>query len=268
MGRLVLAFLVGTALSMAACGGGGGGEKSETPTPQIESPVATGTAAPTQGPENEETKAARAAAEKTFLKLEDFPAVGWKQAPAAATTPTPEELDLPSECQSPLLSRKPPPDSIVQADSPEFDNDKGSQVASRVIVFQDEGTAQKYMDAVNKFIDDFNGCRQRLLEALNDTGGAQAGATPVSQTTDVSVEKLAIDSMGDQSVALGLTISIEAGGIPLSLRSDLVAVRVGRMVSLLGYLSSTVLASPELSEEGRLAGIVADCLKDAAKELD
>jgi hypothetical protein len=39
------------------------------------------------------------------------------------------------------------------------------------------------------------------------------------------------------------------------------------MVSLLGYLS-TSSAPSDLSEEGRLAGIVAARLKDAVKELD
>jgi hypothetical protein len=233
------------------------------------SPVAADTAAPTQQPEDEETKAARAAGEKAFLKLDDFP-TGWTLAPS--TTVTPQELELPSECQSPVLSRKQPPDSVVQVDSPEFVNASGQQAGSRVIVFRDEGTAKEYVDGVNEFIDTFDRCRQPLLEALRKnagelTGGAPGSPTPETQTTDLKVERLSLGPLGDQFVAPRLTISVESDGVALSLQSDLLTVRVGRIVSLLGYLSTT-LASPDLSEEGRLAGIVADRLKDAAKELD
>jgi hypothetical protein len=273
MGRLALALLVAAALAMAACGGGGGGGESKEPTPQMGSPVVTGTAAPqmgspvatgtaaaTQEPEDEGTKAARAAAEKTFLKLEDFP-TGWKQASAATTTP--QELDLPSECQSPVLSRKQPPDSIVQVDSPGFGNGAGLSVASRVIVFHDEGTARNYVDGINKFVETFDRCRQPLLEAL----GKASTPAENAQIADVTVERLSLDSLGDQSIALRLTTSVEAQGATVLLRSDLLAVRVGRMVSLLGYLS-TSLATSDLSEEGRLARIVAARLKDAVNELD
>jgi hypothetical protein len=222
------------------------------------SPVATGTAAPTQEPEDEETKAARAAAEKTFLKLEDFP-TGWTQ--ALPTTATSQELELPSECQSPVLSRKQPSDSIVQVDSPEFDSAAGLQVASRVIVFHDEGTTRKYVDGINKFIETFDRCRQPILEALKKSD------TPDTQTTDLKLERLSLDSLGDQSISLRLSIFIEVQGTTVSLQSDLLVVRVGRVVSLLGYLSRS-LAPSDLSEEGRLAGIVAARLKDAVKELD
>jgi hypothetical protein len=234
----------------------------------MRSPVATG-AASTQEPEDEETRAARAAAEKTFLKLEDFPA-GWTQAPASLAAP--QELDLPSECQSPVLSRKQPPDSIVQADSPEFDSAGGQKVSSRVIVFRDEGAAQEYVDAVNEFIEAFDHCRQPLLDAIRKstgelTGGAEGETTPGTRTTDLKLERLSLDSLGDQFIAPRLIISIETQGVGLSLQSDLLVIRVGRMVSLLSYLS-TGSAPSDLSEEGRPAGIVAGRLEDAIKELE
>jgi hypothetical protein len=253
----ILCFLPPLLALAAACAGGGEAEPSSD----------SRGAAPPAGSSSPDTASiaeeeAREVAEKVLLTLRDFPA-GWSQLPPDKDEDPP--LEVPPECQT-FSEDYQWPGAIVDVDSPEFEGPDLETVSSSAIIFGDVEAASQ---AFATYKTEFDLCKEPMRAALTTYyDGLLRGQHP---DTNVAVTALSLDWLpfppyGEESVAARLSTTIVVGDQTFNTYSDMFGWRVGRVEGDMGFTTRT--APPDPNEEQRLAKVIDERVRDAAKDLD
>ncbi len=251
----ILCFLLPLLALAAGCAGGGEAEPS---------PGTHGAAPPTGSADSPDAaeQAAREVAEKVLLTLRDFPA-GWSQLPPDKDEDPP--LEVPPECQT-FSEDYQWPGAIVDVDSPEFEGPDLETVSSSAIIFGDVEAATR---AFARYKAEFDLCREPVRAALTTYYDgllrAQHPDTNVAVTA-LSLDWLPFPPYGEESVAARLSVTVVVGDQTFITHSDMFGWRVGRVEGDMSFTTRTVPPDPE--EEQRVAKIIDERLRDAAKDLD
>lgn len=187
-----------------------------------------------------------------LLTLGDFPA-GWEEEPAESDEDDQALQDDMAECLDvdPALLA----DDDPQAKSPSFVAPSEEEVSAEVTLtasaedttrtldlMKDDATPGCYADAVKAAM------AQSTLEGGQATAGVEFG--------EPTFNPVSFPGMGDDSVAMRLTVPLSAQGVDVDVHVDVVMVRVGR-VGISGTFLSTF--SPfDSTEAARLMQLMVD----------
>jgi hypothetical protein len=238
---IVMVVTAAFALSAGACGGGSNAEPQAATTSVVTSASGDeGSDASTQEQINAEDQAV---AESVVFQPEDFP-TGWREQPEASG----DEEDIFEACGISLS------DFTVtgRAESPDFARGDTTLATSFAAVFQPEAEAEEVFALVSG--DEATACFQRYFEAQ---GTSQQGVS----VKDVSIGPLSFASIGDESAATQIVLTLEAesdgGGDPVEVATytDLVWIRQANVVSGLVFFDVSTPV-PDFEKE-RLAADVA-----------
>jgi len=250
----VLAVVLVCSTVVVACADGG---NEEPPSQAEQTPTATS---------NADLEEARAVAEQALLRLEDFP-TGWVERPAEEEDDEDFELDLPPECQS-FIERENLPGTLVEVDSAEFHGPDDEEVESGVTIFVDIAAARQAFAEVGDFIER---CRQPLREAVTEyfeekirEEGEDLPFEDI-ELADFNMDRLSFPAYGDESMALRMSFTIDAGFLSFDFYFDIFGMRVDRIIGSMSFAG--VLETPDAREEERLAGIIEERLETAAAQL-
>lgn len=216
--RLIATLLIAAfALSAGACGGDSEAEPQAATTSTATS--ATSDEASTDGSAQEQINAEdQAFAKSVVFQPADFPS-GWRE-----ETEDNGDEDIFEACGISLS------DFTVtgRADSPDFARGEATLATSFAAVFQPEAEAEQAFALVSG--DEATACFQRYLEAQ----GPSAEGVSVK---DVSVGTLSFPSIGDESAATRIVLTLEAepdfGGDPVEIATytDLIWIRQANAVA-------------------------------------
>ena len=265
------ALLCALLLSLAlAAGCASNSEDERSPETNGGAPEANGAAPATSSADSAQPVSdisegeAREVAEKVLLQLKDFP-VGWSQEPPEDEEDTP--LDVPPECQA-FVGEEEWPGTLLEVESPEFEGPDDEAVNSGVVVYADaEAARQAFADAR----DAYDRCKEPLLQAF--TGYLQQlyqqkaqESGEAAEVAALTMDWLSFPPYGDESLTARMSITINVGTRSLDCYLDFLGWRVGRIEGDIGF--STCFEIPNLEEEQRLAQIMDERLRKAAKDLD
>lgn len=251
-GFMVAVVLVCLAFVVACADGG----DEEPPTGAEETTAAASEA---------ELEEARAMAEQALLRLEDFP-TGWVERPAEEDAGF--EPNLSPECQS-FIEQENLPGTLVEVDSAEFHGPDDEEAESDVTVFVDVAAARQAFADVQDFIDR---CREPLRDAVNDYFQEQIQEEGEDlpfedvELRDFNIDRLSFPAYGDQSMALRMSFTVDAGFLSLDFYIDIFGIRVDRIVG--GLTFSHSFERPDTNEEERLAAIIEERLHTAVTQLE
>lgn len=242
--RLIATLLIAAvALSAGACGGDSEAEPTAATTSTTTS--ATEDEASTDGSAQEQINAEdQALAESVVLQLEDFP-TGWRE----ETEDNGDEEDIFEACGISLS------DFTVtgRAESPDLARGEATLATSFAAVFQPEAEAEQAFALVSG--DEATACFQRYLE---QQGPSEEGVS----VKDVSVGTLSFPSIGDESAATKIVLTLEAepdfGGDPVEIDTytDIIWIRQANTVA--GLVFFDVLTPFPDFEKEQLASTVAE----------
>lgn len=222
------------------------------------------TATPTSEAEPEQ---ARAVAEQALLRLEDFP-TGWVERPAEEDEENGFEPDLPPECQS-FVERENLPGTLVEVDSDEFHGPDDEEVESGVTIFVDVAAARQAFAEVGDFIEQCREpMRQAVTEYLQEVIQEEGEDLPFEdiELTDFNIDRLSFPAYGDESMALRMSFTIDAGFLSLDFHLDIFGMRVDRIIGSMTFSDS--FERPDTNEEERLATIIEGRLHTAVAQLE
>jgi hypothetical protein len=209
---------------------------------------------------------AREVAEKVLLTLRDFPE-GWSQLPPDDDDDDPQ-LDLPPECQV-FMDQEEWPGTLVDIDSPEFEGPDEEEVDSSATIYVDvEAAHQSYVDGKASI----DLCREPFLAAFKKALQEEVQKTAQERGVEnveivaVSWDWLPSPPYGDESAAMRMSYTMNVGTQPFVWYADMFTWRVGRIEGGLSF--STTNQIPDQNEEQRLAQIIDERLRKAAKDLD
>jgi len=194
---------------LAACGGS---DERRAATP--EAATVTVTASPTA-----DAEADARLAEQATLVLADMPA-DW-------TEEGRNTGDDDSECEGFKFAQD---DQTAQGSAPRFKGGPATHVLNRVYLFPDEPKAAQVKDAMGD-PSTTPGCfGESLAQALADENGIEIGKVNAEQLD------LRMDLGDDAAAASRITIALQSKPISSQMVVDLVAIRVGRGMSLLAFV--------------------------------
>jgi len=251
----VVAIVVVCLAVGVACADGDNGK----PPTEVEQ-TATVTAAPAahETPVGMAEEEARALAEQALLRLEDFP-TGWVERPAEEDEED-FQPDLPPECAW-FIEQEEAPGTLVEVESREFHGSDDEEVQSNVTIFEDVAAASQTFADVSDFIER---CRQPLREAVTqyfqEKIREEGEDLPFEdiKLTDFNVDRLSFPAYGDESMALRMSVELDAGFLSLDFYGDIFGIRVDRIVG--GMMFGDFFERPDTNEEERLAGIIEERL--------
>ncbi|WP_162941790.1 hypothetical protein [Desertimonas flava] len=208
-----------------------------------------------------EWAADQAAAETMVLTLADFPP-GWESTPVEESEPDDRLDEQLAECLGVDVSELAP--SNPDAQSPDFASSTGEVVSSTVAfaptvadataalaVRRQEGATECYAAAI----------RMLLVENLAnpDDGEELPDDVDIGEPT---VNEMSFEALGDETLAVRITVPFEVDGLSADYYFDVVNVRVGRVGVTTGFQS--VLTPFDIDEAARLTGIVVDRVEAGA----
>ncbi len=196
-------------LLLAACGGS---DERRAATP--EAATVTVTASPTV-----DAEADARLAERATLALADMPA-DW-------TEEGRNTGDDDSECEGFKFAQG---DQTAQGSAPRFKGGPATHVLNRVYLFPDEPKAAQVKDAMGSDSTTPGCFGESLAQALADENGIEIGKVKAEELN------LRMDLGDDAAAASRISIGLESKPISSQMVVDLVAIRVGRGMSLLAFV--------------------------------
>jgi hypothetical protein len=196
-------------LLLAACGGS---DERRAATP--EAATVTVTASPTV-----DAQADARLAERATLALADMPA-DW-------TEEGRNTGDDDSECEGFKFAQG---DQTAQGSAPRFKGGPATHVLNRVYLFPDEPKAAQVKDAMGSDSTTPSCFGESLAQALADENGIEIGKVKAEELN------LRMDLGDDAAAASRITIGLDSKPISSQMVVDLVAIRVGRGMSLLAFV--------------------------------
>lgn len=243
-----------TVLLLAGCSGGGddSGDGAAVGTPAG--------AEETDSP-NAVDEGDRAILDAAQLKLTDFP-TGWSAVPSEDDEDVDDDL---SRARSEFVGCVgAETDEMLDLGGPKASTDDftspGGDTVNQTVAVVDEATA---VDFMSRFVaDGVAECLTNTARGVVEAGFAADPEAPDDVVIgDVTVGRLNIAPVGDESAAYRITIPISAGGFDLEVYIDMVAVRVDRALSGLNFESTLVPFPAE--DIAQYAGLAASRMSDA-----
>jgi hypothetical protein len=178
-------------------------------------------------------------ADAAVLKLTDFPS-GWTEGPP------PDETDDANDPFTKCLgseAKELEANTSAEAESADFERGEGTTASSFVAVLKSEDNGTSAMDVLGsqKLKDCFN---QALADELETTAGAEEGVT----IGEATLKEASFGTVGDETVAMQLSVPVSAEAIEIVFYADLVFFREGRSI---GGLFLGNLETPFPSSEGQ-----------------
>jgi hypothetical protein len=259
---VTLALLCALLLSLALAAGCASGSEGQPSTETNGAAPATSSADSPETASSVSEEEAREVAEKVLLTLRDFPA-GWSQLPPDEDEDM--QLDLPPECQA-FWEHEEWPGTLVDIDSPEFEGPDDEEVQSGVVIYVNaEAAHQAWVDG--KAAVDL--CREPVRAALATYLQQGLQAQYPDATIEVAAftwDWLPFPAYGDESAAMRMSFTVNAGSESFTFHSDFIGWRVDRVEVSLAFDTRT--EPPDPNEEQRLAQIIDERLREAAENLD
>jgi hypothetical protein len=256
--RLALAALAALLLALlAACGGD---EEADT----------TGDDGEADEPAVFTAADAQEAASASLLTLDDLPA-GWTSKPADEDDDddfAPE--GLPPECALIFAQgEETDEDTLAEAASDDFVGLTDEEVSSEVSVMKSARLAEFSFELAEDF---FDTCSQPMEDAFQTmfeeelAVDQEAGAEPVPVViNDFTFRPQPFKEFGDDTLALEMGFSMQAGFFGFDAKVDIIIVRVGPIVGTLSYAG--FLEAPDQALEEELAGLLTERMQAAAAGL-
>jgi hypothetical protein len=201
--------LLACVLLLAACGASDEPRAAATATATV-----TVTASPAVDPAADERLA-----EQATLVLSDLPA-DW-------TEEGRNTGDDDSACEGFKFAQS---DQTAQGSAPRFRGGPATHVLNRVYLFPDEPKAAQVKDAMGDTSTTARCFGESLAQALADEEGIDVGKVKAEQLN------LRMDLGDDAAAASRVTIGLESKPVSSQMVVDLVAIRVGRGMSLLAFV--------------------------------
>ncbi len=191
-----------------------------------------------------------------MLTLEDMPS-GWEAEPRDDPD---VNLELSPGCE--ILNEDLPPGGTPLVESDRFTGPYDQEVASAASAF---ATKKKAANAMDEYLEATSRCLEELEIGLkkmySDLLSSMTGE-PVA--TELSLETLAFQELGDTSAVYRLSGNFIAADVTIPLMADIFFMRAGRVAA---YLTYTSIGEVNSLEEEVLAETAAEKLAEANASL-
>lgn len=191
---------------------------------------------------------ARQVAEAGVLKLSDFP-TGWQKE---------EDEDDEAKANSCPQAAAAKDSAFARATSPDFSDSGDQEVNSAAFLFATEREAQTIYDGLTSR--DMSDCIKKVVRTTIAKNLRQA------KLGDIAASRVSTEPLGDESNTARVEFEIEVEFVETSGVADLVCIRTGRAVAVVGLFNTGDPFDDEL--RATLLSTVVRRIRDGLKDLD